>query len=167
MLNNFALTGFSLLSIFTFFKLFDTINNPYDFIANIILLISLVSFAIYYFYKINYKKYKNKKIKNIKIFAHLAISVFIVMTLSPYSFAIYRFYDNFALLGNLYLAYSTSYNKSDALGLGSLAVYFVCATYNKINKGNLELFKLFGNLILSIYFIISFVQNFGILKAIK
>ena len=167
MLDNFALTGFSLLSIFTFFKLFDTINNPYDFIANIILLISLVSFAVYYYYKLNDKKYKNKNIKNIKIFAHLAICVFIVMTLSPYSYAIYRFYDNFALLGNLYLAYSTFYAKSDAFGLGSLAIYFVCATYNKLNKGSLELFKLFGNLILSIYFIISFIQNFGVLQAIK
>ena len=169
MLDNFAISGFSFLFIFTLFKLFDTLINPLDFIANIILIISFGSFVSYYYLKITKKiNQKNSKIqKQIRLIAHSSFALFFIITLLPYSNSNYRLYDICGLFGNIALIYSTISNSSQTIGLLLLALYFLFATYQKINNYSyLELLQLFGRIILTIYFTILTFKKFGYFHSI-
>jgi hypothetical protein len=153
-----AIVGYSLLLIFSLYKLADTMKRPADLIANILLIVGLSALIMYHSKKLREKKDENndKLQQNVRLVAHSTITLFLLFTLSPLSAAAFRFYDWFALAGHTSLFYSVWTGMSQLFGVGMLALYFIFATGRKFNQKGMELFQLFGRTLLTVFFVIAF-----------
>ena len=151
-----ALFGYLSLFVFFGYKLSDTFNRPVDLIANLSLLAGLAALIVYYYRKIMEKidEKNNESQKRTRLVAHSTIVVFFLLTLTTYSSAVYRFYDNFGLLGHTFLLWAVTTNNLQLVGVILLALYFFFATYRKIQVSNgMEVWNLIGRTLLTIYFI--------------
>jgi hypothetical protein len=151
-----ALFGYLSLFIFFGYKLSDTFKRPVDLIANLSLLAGLAALIVYHYRKIMEKidEKNNDSQKQARLVAHSTIVVFFLLTLTTYSTAVYRFYDNFGLLGHTFLLWTVATNNNQIIGLILLALYFFFATYRKIKvTGNMEVLNLIGRTLLTIFFI--------------
>lgn len=151
-----ALFGYLSLFVFFGYKLSDTFKRPVDLIANISLLAGLAALIVYHYRKIMEKidEKNNQSQKQVRIVAHSTIVVFLLLTLTTYSTAVYRFYDNFALLGHAFLLWAVATNNLQLVGLVLLALYFFFATYRKVQVSNgMELWNLIGRTLLTIFYI--------------
>ena len=160
-MNAIAIGGYSLLLVFSLYKLADTMKRPVDFLANILLIVGLSALIMYHFKKLREAKDENndKNQKMVRLVAHSTITLFLVLTLTPLSAAKFSFYDWFALAGHSSLFYSVWAGVSQLFGLGMLALYFIFATGRKFNQKGMELLQLFGRTLLTVFFVIAFAQG--------
>jgi hypothetical protein len=156
-----AIVGYSLLLVFSIYKLADTMKRPIDFIANILLLIGLTALIVYHVRKLREMKDEKNDIsqKNVRLIAHSTLTTFLLFTLSPLSAASFRFYDWFALAGHSTLFVSVWTGMTQLFGVGMLALYFLFATGRKFNQTGMEILQLFGRALLSVFFAIVFVTS--------
>lgn len=156
-----AIVGYSLLLVFSLYKLADTVKRPGDLIANILLLIGLSALILYHVKKLREKKDEknDKSQKSVRLVAHSTLTLFLLFTLSPLSAAVFRFYDWFALAAHSSLFYSVLTGMSQLFGVGMLALYFIFATGRKFNQKGMELLQLFGRTLLTVFFTIAFAQG--------
>lgn len=168
-----AVFGYSFVFAFGLYKLSDTYNNPLDLFGNILLLTGLGALIAYHARKIQTRDGARADVDNdvvqkrLRIVAHSCITVFFIMTLQHMSKAVYRFYDNFALAGHLFLLYAVITNQPQLLGVVLLAMYFVFATYRKtqVTGLNMESLNLLGRILLLIYFVTS--STVGVYDLVK
>lgn len=167
LLDMIALVGYSLLWVFSVYKLADTMKRPADLIANILLIIGLSALIIFYVKKIreNKNETNDKDQKKVRLVAHSTITLFLLLTLSPLSAAAFRFYDWFALAGHSTLFLSVWSGLSQLFGVGMLALYFIFATGRKFNQSGMELLQLFGRTLLSVFFVFAFLE--GVIPLLK
>lgn len=151
-----ALIGFTTLCIFYTYKLTHTYTRPVDLVANISLIIGLASFPVYYYRKITQKidEKNNTGQKYTRIVGHFGIILYFLLTLTSYSNAIYNFYDNFGILGNVFLLWAVSTNNLQLVGNVLFALYFFFATYRKTQvQTGAETINLVGRVLLTLYFV--------------
>ena len=151
-----ALCGYISLFCFFAYKLFDTYSRPVDLIANLALLTGLGSLITYHYRKINddIDENNNESQKKTRLVAHSSIAIFFLLTLTSLSKATYRFYDNFGLLGHVFLLWAVATGNAQLIGLVLLALYFFFGTYRKTQVGTgAETFNLIGRVLLTIYFV--------------
>ena len=146
------------LALFTFFayKLLDTYTRPVDLIANVSLLVGLGSLITFYYRKIteNIDETNNDVQKTTRIVAYSTIVAFFLLTLTPYSQATYRFYDNFGLFGHAFLLWAITTSNPQLAGYVLLALYFFFGSYRKVQtETGTETINLTGRVLLTIYFV--------------
>jgi hypothetical protein len=159
-MDHIALFGFTFVFIFSLYKLSDTFSRPLDLFANVLLLVGLASLMTFHYKKITTGADvdTDPTQKQVRIVAHTCITAFFIITLAPMSKAVFRFYDNFALVAHAFLVYAVMTGQSQLLGVGLLALYFIFATYRKVQVSgfNMESLNMVGRLLLLIYFCIAF-----------
>jgi hypothetical protein len=151
-----ALFGYLSLFLFFAYKLFDTYKRPVDLIANIALLTGLGSLITFHYRKINdnIDEKNNESQKTARLIGHSSIAIFFLLTLTSLSNATYRFYDNFGLLGHLFLLWAIATGNAQLIGLALLALYYFFGTYRKTQvKTGAETLNLIGRVLLTIYFV--------------
>jgi len=151
-----ALFGYLSLFIFFGYKLSDTFKRPVDLVANLSLLVGLAALIVYHYRKImeTIDEKNNESQKRTRLVAHSTIVVFFLLTLTTYSNAVYRFYDNFGLLGHTFLLWAVATNNLQLIGIILLALYFFFATYRKVQvSSGMEICNLVGRTLLTIFFI--------------
>lgn len=160
-LDHIALIGYALVSIFSLWKLNDTVKRPVDLIANVALLVGLGSLITYHFRVITEKKneYGDKAQRLTRLVAHASIVVFFLLTLTPMSLAVFRFYDIFALAAHIILFLTVMLNKSQLSGVGLLAIYFFFGLIQKIGLSGMELFNTAGRALLLVFFTTAFIMG--------
>ncbi len=156
-----ATVGYSCLFIFTFIQFNWTIKKPLDTLANILILVGLGSLIAYHVKTIVTKKTEENSVgqKNMRLVAHSTITIFLLITLMSYSTSVFQFYDWFALFGHAILFFVVLLGKTQLPGVGLLAGYFVLASYNTAQKSGWEMLNLAGRIIMSVFFIVSFVKG--------
>lgn len=156
-----AITGYSLLLVFSLYKLNDTMSRPMDLFANILLLIGLTSLIMYHVKKLQLQKDEASDAaqKNVRLVAHAAITSFLLITLTPLSAANFRFYDWFALFGHSTLFVSVWRGLSQLFGVSMLALYFIFATGRKFNQRGPELLQLVGRGLMTVFFVTASAQG--------
>lgn len=159
-----AIVGYTLLLVFSLYKLQDTFKRPVDLAANVLLVVGLSALIMYHVKKLREKKDEDndKTQKTVRLVAHITLTLFLLLTLSPLSAAAFRFYDWFALAGHSSLFFSVWSGFSQLFGVGMLALYFIFATGRKFNKTGMELLQLYGRTLLTIFFVVVFAQ--GVVK---
>lgn len=165
-LDHIALAGYSIVFIFSLYKLGDTVSRPVDLIANLLLLTGLGALITYHFRRIREGKDETNDViqKHTREVAHSSIVAFFLLTLTPASKAIFRFYDVFALLAHVILFITVMYNMSQLAGLGLLALYFLFGFYQKIDKSGMEMLNLVGRALLLVFFTVAFAN--GVMKLV-
>jgi predicted membrane channel-forming protein YqfA (hemolysin III family) len=160
-MNHVAVLGYSALFIFSLTKLQYTINSPADLLANLLLLTGLGSLITYHVKLIQTGKDINEDPvqKQLRLIAHSTITIFLLATLTPYTFSTFRFYDWFALLGHSSLFVSVLRNMSQLFGVGMLALYFIGASIRAGSKEGLEMLQAIGRLLMTIFFVTAFIQG--------
>jgi len=151
-----ALFGYLSLFFFFAYKLGDTYKRPVDLIANLALLTGLGSLITFHYRKINENidEKNSDSQKTTRLVAHSSIAIFFLLTLTSLSKATYRFYDNFGLLGHIFLLWAVATGNAQLIGLVLLALYFFFATYRKTQVGvGAETLNLIGRVLLTIFFI--------------
>jgi hypothetical protein len=161
-----AIIGYIALFIFSLYKLLDTASL--DLFANILLIVGLLSLIAYHYRRITTGTDvdNDQAQKTARLVAHTCITTFFIITLAPASKAVYRFYDNFGLAGHATLLYTVLMGQSQLVGVSLLALYFIFATYRKVQVSgfNMESLNLLGRVLLMLYFVIAATS--GILKMI-
>lgn len=165
-LDHIALAGYTIVFIFSLYKLSDTVKRPVDLVANLLLLTGLGALMTYHFRKIREGKDETNDIiqKHTREVAHSTIVMFFLLTLTPASKAVFRFYDVFALLAHIILFITVMFNMSQLAGVGLLAIYFAFGFYQKTDKVGMELFNLVGRALLLVFFTVAFVS--GLMKLV-
>lgn len=160
-MNHVAVVGYSALFIFSLTKLRDTINSPIDLFANLLLLTGIGALIAYHVKLIQSGKDINEDPvqRQLRLIAHSTITAFFLITLTPYSMSNFRFYDWFGLLGHSTLFVSVFKNMSQLFGVGMLALYFTGASIRAGSKEGLEILQFVGRLLMTIYFVVAFVQG--------
>lgn len=160
-MNEIAIAGYSLLLVFSLYKLADTLKRPVDFAANLLLITGLGALIAYHIRLLRTKKdVKDDTVqRRLRLLAHASLVAFLGITLSPLSAARFQFYDWFALAGHSSLFISVFANLSQLLGVGLLAVYFFFATGRKIGASGMELMNLVGRALLLLFFTVAFGQG--------
>ena len=104
-MDHIALIGYTFVFLFSLYKLSDTFRRPVDLFANILLLTGLASLMTFHYKKITTGADvdTDPNQKNVRIVAHTCIAAFFILTLTPMTNAVYRFYDNFALAAHAFL----------------------------------------------------------------
>jgi len=151
-----ALIGYLTLFAFFAFKLTDTYKRPIDLLANISLVVGLGSLITYHYRKITEEidETNNEGQKHARLVAHTTITAFFLMTLTTFSTAVYRFYDNFGLFGHVFLLWAVATGNPQLAGVILLALYFFFATYRKTQvKGGAETLNMAGRVLLTIFFV--------------
>ena len=151
-----ALIGYISLFLFFGYKLSDTYSRPVDLVANVALLAGLAALITYHYRKISEEidENNNDAQKQTRLVAHSAIAVFFLLTLTSLSKATYRFYDNFGLLGHIFLLWAVATGNAQLIGLALLALYFFFATYRKTQvSAGAETLNLIGRVLLTIFFV--------------
>ena len=161
-MNIVAIVGYSLILIFSLYKFKDTVANPTDLVANILLIVGLSSLIAYHGRVMRTKKDENsdKTLKALRLVAHSTISTFLVITITNFSTSKFQYYDVFALLGHVSLFFLVLSNKTQAFGLCMLALYFICGIFQKIGLTGMELLQLAGRILMSIFFVNAFIQAY-------
>ena len=164
-MNHVAVVGYSALFIFSLTKLQYTMNSPVDLFANLLLLTGLGALIAYHVKLIQTGKDINEDPvqRQLRLLAHSTLTVFLLLTLTPYTFSTFRFYDWFALLGHSSLFVSVLRNMSQLFGVGMLALYFAAASIRAGSKQGLEMLQAVGRLLMTIFFVTAFLQ--GVLPA--
>jgi len=164
MIDLLAIVGYSILFILGVIKLSDTINRPFDFLANLILLIGFSALATYYFirYTTNKSELNDLPQKRTREIGHSSLIVFFAMTIMPISKSLFQYYDVFGILGHSYLLYALVYNQNQLFGIAALAIYYLFGSFGKLNKGSMEFIKMIARVILFIFFTLVFIK--GIMK---
>ena len=149
-MNQVAVFGYSLLLIFAIYMLSKTKINPIDLVANIFLIIGLGSLITYHVNIIRYNitETNSKLQKSVRIVAHATIVAFFLITLLPSTKSIYRFYDNFGLVGHIYLLAAVSTSSTQLPGVIALAFYFLFASMNLYDNP----MQVVGRILMLIYF---------------
>ena len=151
-----ALFGYLALFAFFAFKLTDTYKRPVDLVANISLVVGLGALITYHYRKIteDIDEITDDSQKTTRLVAHSTIAVFFLLTLTEFSNAVYRFYDNFGLFGHVFLLWAVATGNPQLAGVILLALYFFFATYRKtqVNAGA-ETVNLAGRVLLTIFFV--------------
>jgi hypothetical protein len=164
-MNPLAITGYSILLIFTLYKLKDTNRSPADFLANIFIIAGLSALIMYHARLMKTKKdeKQDQGQRNLRLTAHSTIVAFLLITLLPISLAKFQFYDWFALIGHSSLFVSVYNNLSQLLGVGLLALYFFFAGGRKFllkrKLFSMEALNLLGRFLMFVYFTIAFVNG--------
>ena len=164
-MNHVAVVGYSALFIFSLTKLRYTISSKADLFGNLLLLTGLGALISYHVRLIQTGKDINKDPMQYKLrlIAHSTISAFFLLTLTPYTFSTFRFYDWFGLLGHASLFVFVLRNMSQLFGIGMLALYFAGASIRAGSKEGLEMLQFVGRLLMTIFFVVAFMQ--GVLPA--
>jgi len=163
-----ALFGYLVLFAFFAFKLTDTYKRPVDLIANISLVVGLGALITYYYRKITEEidETTNEAQKTTRLMAHSTIVAFFLLTLTTYSNAVYRFYDNFGLFGHVFLLWAVATGNPQLAGVILLALYFFFATYRKTQvPGGAETLNMSGRVLLTIFYVSASV--IGIIDAVN
>lgn len=157
-LDEVALTGYTLVFIFSLWKLSDTIKRPIDLVANVLLLLGVASLMTYHYRKLTEKKDEKNDIaqKRVREVAHGSITVFFLLTLTPLSAANFRFYDWFAVSGHVVLFLTVMFGMSQLAGIGLLALYFGFGLRQKIGAEGMEILNTSGRTLLFAFFVIAF-----------
>lgn len=157
-LDEIALTGYTLVFIFSLWKLTDTIKRPVDLAANVLLLVGLGSLMTYHYRKLTSKKdeYNDIAQKRVREVAHGSIVAFFLLTLTPMSAANFRFYDWFALVAHVILFMTVMFGMSQLAGVGLLAIYFGFGLRQKIGVEGMEILNTSGRSLLFAFFLIAF-----------
>jgi hypothetical protein len=160
-LNPIALVGYCILLLFALFKLTDTVSRPVDLIGNLLLITGCGTLIVYHFRKIREDKdEKNDQTqKVVRQIAHASFVVFFLLTLTPMSAAIFRFYDVFGILGHASLFVTVLLNRPQLLGVGLLAFYFLFGLRRKIGLEGMELLNTMGRSLLFVFFTVSFMAG--------
>ena len=151
-----AFIGYLALLVFFAYKLLDTYTRPVDLIANLALVLGLGSYITYHYRKIteSIDETNNDMQKTTRIVAHAMIAGFFLLTLTPYSEATYRFYDNFGLFGHVFLLWAVTTSNPQLAGYVLLALYFFFGSYRKVQiETGAETINLIGRVLLTIYFV--------------
>jgi len=151
-----ALFGYLSLFLFFGYKLFDTYSRPVDLVANLALLTGLAALITYHYRKISEEidEHNSEAQKQTRLVAHTTIAAFFLLTLTSFSKATYRFYDNFGLLGHVFLIWAVATGNLQLVGLVLLALYFFFATYRKTQvRAGAETLNLIGRVLLTIFFV--------------
>lgn len=164
-----AITGYSLIMIFSIMQFSWTTQNKYDLTANILLLVGLGSLITYHIYKIKQNKDEsNSKFqKSVRTIAHASLVVFLILTMLPNSMSIFRFYDCIALVAHAILLIAVLTQMSQLAGVGLLAVYFLFASFQTayVNKSTDDFVLLFGRVLMLMFFSATFIE--GVIQADK
>lgn len=160
-MNHVAVIGYSALFIFSLTKLRDTVSRPIDLFANILLLTGVGSLIAYHVKLIQTGKDINEDPaqRQLRLTAHSTITAFFLITLTPYSTAHFSLYDWFGLVGHSSLFLFVFKNMSQLFGIGMLALYFTGASIRAGSKQGLELVQFVGRLLMTIFFVVAFVQG--------
>lgn len=153
-----AISGYSAIFAFSLYKLKDTFKNPIDLIGNVLFIVGLAALIRFHYVKRTTGKNVENDMgqKNARLLAHFCIASFFVVTLIPASSATYRLYDNFGILGHLFLLYAVATGQTQLIGVALLACYFIGATYRKtqVSGFNMESLNLIGRILLLVYFVV-------------
>jgi hypothetical protein len=160
-MNHVAVAGYSALFAFSVTKLKDTVRNSLDFFANLLLLTGLLSLIIYHVKLIQtgHDIDADPVQRNLRLTAHSTLTTFFLITLTPYSSSRFSPYDWFGLAGHASLFVFVLKNMSQFFGVGMLALYFIGATMRSGSKGGLEMLQFFGRVLMTIFFVVAFVQG--------
>ena len=164
-MNPLAITGYSILLTFVLYKLKDTISNPADFLANILIIAGLVSLIAYHVkvYKTHKDETNDATQRQLRLMAHATITSFLVITLSPLSNAKFMFYDWFALVGHSSLFVSVLAGLSQMFGILLLALYFGFAGARKVflkkDLLSMEALNLVGRTLMFVFFSAAFYKG--------
>jgi len=156
-LNYDALIGYSLLALFAIYNFRNTARNSSDLLANLVLIVGLVSLISYHYFVATkqWDEKNNKQQRKTRLLAHASISLFFLMTLLHTS-GTFQYYDWFGLSAHIVLFFTVLANVSQQLGAGLLAIYFPLATIRKAKVTMVspaESIQFLGRLLMSIYFI--------------
>lgn len=159
-----ALVGYTSLFSFGLYKLSDTFKRPVDVIANVLLLIGLFALMTYHYRKIRTQldETKDPLQKKVRIVAHTSITAFFLLTLTPATLAVFRFYDVFALTAHSYLLYAVASGAPQLAGVGLLALYFAVASFQSARRfslDNVEVLNAVGRFLLLIFFSMTFANS--------
>lgn len=164
-MNPLAITGYSILLVFTLYKLKDTNRTPADFLANVLIIVGLSALIMYHarLMKIKKDEKEDQGQRNLRLTAHSTITAFLLITLLPISMAKFQFYDWFALIGHSSLFISVYNNLSQLFGVGLLALYFFFAGGRKFllkrKLFGMEAMNLIGRFLMFVYFSVAFVKG--------
>ena len=151
-----ALFGYLSLFLFFAYKLVDTYKRPVDLIANLALLTGLGSLVTFHYRKIkdDIDEKNSDSQKRTRLVGHSSIAIFFLLTLTSLSKATYRFYDNFGLLGHIFLLWAVATGNAQLTGIVLLALYYFFATYRKTQvETGAETLNLIGRLLLTLFFV--------------
>lgn len=166
-LDQIALAGYTCVFIFSLYKLSDTFKRPVDLVANVLLLLGVGSLMLYHYRKITEKKdeFNDAAQKNARVVAHFSIVAFFVLTFTPMSAAVFRFYDYFAVVAHSVLLVTVLTGQSQLLGVGLLALYFGFGLQRKIGVEGMEMLNTSGRALLFTFFVIA--TTLGIIDLAK
>lgn len=158
-LDQIALAGYTFVFVFSLYKLSDTVKRPVDLVANVLLLLGVGSLITYHYRKLREKKDETNDSaqKNIRAIAHSSIVGFFLLTFSPMSAAVFRFYDYFALVAHMILFITVLSGQSQLLGVGLLALYFGFGLQRKIGMEGMEILNTSGRALLFAFFVMAFI----------
>jgi len=156
-----AVVGYSCLLAFSLTKLRDTVSRPLDLLANLLLITGLSSLIAYHVKLIQTGKdiEQDPVQRKLRLTAHSTITAFFLITLTPYSTAHFSIYDWFGLAGHASLFVFVLKNMSQLFGIGMLTLYFTGASLRAGSKQGLELIQFVGRLLMTIFFVVAFVQG--------
>lgn len=163
-LDQIALFGYSLLFVFSVYKLSDTFKRPLDLFSNVLLLVGLLSLMVYHYRKIRTGKDEKTDAsqKQVRLVAHTSITAFFLMTLAPFTKSVFRLYDIFGMTAHAYLILAVARNITQIFGVGALAAYFAFASFQSAKRfsfNSVELLNAVGRFALLIFFTVSFFQG--------
>lgn len=159
-LNVLVLIGYTILWVAGILQL-PSVKHPLDLLANLALLTGLGALIWYHATKerIKLTEKTDKRQRQKRLTAHVAISIFFMLTFLSLTRSIFQWYDMFGLMAHMHLIYAVQSNASQLIGIMLLLLYFlfVCI-YSMIVKAPLTAFQWFqlsGRLILLAYFAIA------------
>lgn len=149
-----AISGYSILFVFTLMQLVDTYKRPVDLIANLLLLTGLGSLISYHFIRITTGHDETNDSKQLvtRQLAHTALVGFFLLTLLPQSRSKFQNYDYAGLAAHMFLLYAVTAGKSQVPGAALLFIYFIFASYRSCTKSGPEVIQLVGRLLMVSYF---------------
>lgn len=157
----FAVGGYSLLLLFSLYKLLDTVKRPVDLAANLLLATGLSTLIAYHV-----RRYRTKvDVQNdvdqyrLRLVAHSSLTAFFVLTLTAFSKAAFQLYDWFALGAHSYLFVAVWQGFSQVLGAALLALYFLFAAARKAGRTDMEMMQFIGRVLLFVFFVVDFLKG--------
>jgi len=156
-----AIGGYSLLLLFSLYKLLDTVKRPVDLAANLLLVTGLSTLVAYHVRRYHEKVDINNDADQyrLRMVAHASLTAFFVLTLTAFSKAAFQFYDWFALGAHSYLFVAVWQGLSQVLGAGLLALYFLFAAARKAGRTDMEMMQFIGRVLMLVFFVVDFMKG--------